>query len=51
MLALGGNDARGTWQQLEVLLAKWPAINKLTENTGPFIFGASRSGLRRIPLE
>jgi hypothetical protein len=51
MVALGGNDARGTWQQLEVLLTQWPAINKPTENTGPFIFSASRSGLRRVPLD
>ncbi len=51
MIALGGQDARGTWQQLEVLLTQWRAIEKVADADGPFIFSALRSGLRRIALD
>lgn len=50
MVALGGDDARGTWQQLEVLLTQWRAIEKVAGQPGPFICSATRSSLRSIAL-
>lgn len=51
MIALAGDDARGTWAQLEVLFTQWRAIERVAEDAGPFVFSVLRSGLRNIPLE
>lgn len=51
MVALAGKDARGTWQQLEVLMTQWRAIDKVAGEEGPFVYSASRSGLRAVPLD
>jgi len=51
MVALGGQDAHGTWHQLEVLLTQWRAIETVADDAGPFIYNALRSGLRRIALD
>ena len=44
MVALTGDEARGTWQQLEVLMRHWRAIEALATRPGPFIYTATRSG-------
>ena len=49
-VALAGDEARGTWAQLEVLLCRWRDIEALTEEPGPFIYSATRTRLRRVPL-
>jgi hypothetical protein len=50
MVALSGRDATTTWNQLEVLFSQWRAIEALADQDGPFIWAATRSGLRRVPL-
>lgn len=34
MVALGGRDARGTWDQLEIVMSQWRAIEQLTDRPG-----------------
>lgn len=46
MVALAASDAGGTWQQLEVLMSQWRAIEAKLEEAPPFIYSATRSGLR-----
>jgi hypothetical protein len=50
MVALSGRDAIGTWDQLEVVMSQWRAIERLFEQPGPFVYRASRSGLRAVSL-
>jgi hypothetical protein len=50
MVALAGREAVGTWAQLEVFMSQWRAIEALTSETGPFIYSATRTRLRPIPL-
>ena len=50
MVALSGRDATTTWNQLEVVFSQWRAIEALTERDGPFIYAATRSGLRAVAL-
>jgi len=50
MVALVSEDAKTIWNQLEVLLIQWLRIEALTEETGPFIYRASRSRLAAVPL-
>jgi hypothetical protein len=50
MVALAGKEAIGTWNQLEVLLSQWRAIEALIDTPGPFIYTATRTKLRSIDL-
>ena len=50
LVVLTGLDAGGTWGQLEVVLTQWRAIQALSQQDGPFIRAATRSGLRPVPL-
>lgn len=50
MVALAGDEARGTWQQLEVLMRHWRAIEALAGRRGPFIYTATRSTLKPVRL-
>jgi hypothetical protein len=51
MVALSGNEARGTWQQLEVLMRHWRAIEALATRPGPFVYTATRSALKAVDLD
>lgn len=51
MVALSSRDARSTWLQLEVVMSQWRAIEPLTDQDGPFIWKAFRSGLSKVALE
>jgi hypothetical protein len=51
MVALSGNEARGTWQQLEVLMRHWRAIEALATRPGPFVYTATGSALKAIALD
>jgi len=51
MVALSGAQAIGTWAQLEILLSNWRRIEDLLAEPGPFIYTATRSGIRRQPLQ
>ncbi len=50
MIALAGGDARGTWHQLEVMMCQWRAIEQCLEEPGPFIYSATRTTLRAVPV-
>ncbi len=51
MVVLAGNEARGTWQQLEILMRQWRAIEACLGQPGPFIFSATRSSFRAVTLD
>jgi hypothetical protein len=50
MVALAGPEAINTFNQLEALMCKWRQILRLIERSGPFIFVATRTTLRELPL-
>ena len=50
MVALAGEEARGTWQQLEILMRHWRDIEPLHEESGPLIVLATHTRLRRLDL-
>jgi hypothetical protein len=51
LVALSGEDARGTWAQLEIVMQRWRAIEQLREQPGPFIYTATRTSLKKVPLQ
>ncbi len=50
MVALGSQDARGTFDQLEVFMSRWRAIEGCLDEPGPFIYVATRTTFRRVEL-
>jgi hypothetical protein len=50
VVALASKDARTLWDQLEVLMAQWRAIEELHGLPGPFIYRASRTALTKVEL-
>jgi hypothetical protein len=48
MVALSSAEAKTTWAQLEVFMSQWRAIERLTQEPGPFIYSATRTTLRRV---
>ena len=50
MVALSGDEARGTWQQLEVLRRHWRASEVLATRPGPFVYTARRASLKAVDL-
>ena len=51
MIALSGQDARGTFDQLEIVMTQWRAIARLLVEPGPFIYTATRTSLKPVSLE
>jgi hypothetical protein len=51
MVALAGEEARGTWDQLEVVMCQWRAIERRLDEPGPFIYLATRTTLRPVDLK
>lgn len=51
MVVLAGVEARGTWQQLEVLMRQWRAIEASLGRPGPFIYSATRSSYKAVNLD
>ncbi len=51
MVVLAGDEARGTWQQLEILMRQWRAIEACLGQPGPFIYSATRSSFRVVTLD
>jgi PIN like domain len=51
MIALAGREARGVWTQLEVFMTQWRAIERTLDEDGPFIYSATRTTLRAVPLD
>jgi hypothetical protein len=50
MIALTGDDARSVFDQLEVVMCRWRDIERRLEESPPFIYAATRTRLRPIPL-
>ena len=51
MVALTGDDARTTWQQLEVIMSQWRQLEALAAEPGPFIWRVSRTSMSRVNLD
>jgi hypothetical protein len=51
MIALAGTEAVGTWDQAEILFSQWRAIERRLDESGPFIYAATRTGLRSVTLD
>lgn len=46
MVTLAAEEARGTWDQLEVLMCQWRVIaQRVVDQSGPFIYRATRTVL------
>jgi hypothetical protein len=50
MVNLAGDEAVGTFAQLEVLMCQWRRVTGLLAETGPFIYSLTRTKLRSIEL-
>lgn len=50
MVALVGKQAGSTWDQLDILMRRWERLEQLLTEPGPFIYSASKSVWRRVPL-
>jgi len=50
MIALSGKDSIGTWAQLNVLLHHWRRVELAYEEQAPFIYSATRTSFRVVPL-
>jgi hypothetical protein len=50
MVALHGDDARGTWAQLRIVLKHWSRIEELAATPGPFIHRATLNKISSIDL-
>ena len=50
LVVLSSADAGTVWAQLEVLMRQWRDIERLVNLPGPYIYRATRTRLRPIPL-
>jgi PIN like domain len=50
MVTIVGDEPRGTFAQLEILMSQWRRIEACLDEDGPFIYAASRTAFRSIPL-
>jgi hypothetical protein len=50
MINLAGDDAIGTFAQLETLMCQWRRVEALIEEKGPFIYSVTRTTFRQIEL-
>lgn len=50
-VTLSGKDAKGTWQQLEIVMRQWRRIEDATSQQGPFILRATATTLNPVPLD
>lgn len=50
MVVLAGADARGKFEQLEVVMCRWRDIERCLDEPGPFIYQASRTRFTPVDL-
>ena len=50
LVVFSSADAGTVWAQLEVLMRQWRGIERLVNIPGPYIYRATRTRLRPIPL-
>lgn len=51
LIALAGPGAQSTFAQLEILMCRWRDIVACLDQQGPFIYAATRTSFRPIPLD
>jgi PIN like domain len=51
MVVLSGQEARTTWEQLEIVMGQWRRIERCRDESGPFIYLATRTQLRQVELK
>jgi hypothetical protein len=51
MVSLVGPEAKSTFAQLEVFMCQWRRIAGCLDEQGPFIYAATRTSFRPIPLD
>jgi hypothetical protein len=51
MVALSSDDARSTFGQLEVVMCRWRDLERCMTEPGPFIYTATRTSFRRVPID
>lgn len=50
MVALSGDDATGTWNQLRLFMRWWPRIEETHTEVGPFIYLAGKSRFKPLDI-
>lgn len=50
MVTLASKDARTKFAQLEVVMCRWRGIEALLDQSGAFVYEATRTTLRSVPL-
>jgi hypothetical protein len=50
MVTLAGAEAVDTFSQLEAMMCNWRQIQRLLARSGPYIYIATRTRLRELPL-
>lgn len=50
MVTLAGDEAVTPFAQLEVVMCQWRRIEGLLAQAGPFIYSATRTSFRKVPL-
>jgi hypothetical protein len=50
LVALAGDEAVGVWNQLEVLMCRWRAIEALLVEPAPFVYRATRTTLKAVQI-
>jgi hypothetical protein len=51
LVAFTGDETSTVWGQLEAVMCRWRDIERCLDEQPPFIYAASRSRLRKIPLD
>jgi hypothetical protein len=50
MVTLSSDDAATPFTQLEVVMCQWRRIEAILAESGPFIYSATRTSFRKVPL-
>ncbi len=50
MLALNGEDAIHTWDQVAIVMKRWTRIETALATAGPFIYAVGKTSWRKVPL-
>jgi hypothetical protein len=48
MFAISSRDQLGIWDQLEIVMCQWRAMDAQAQHAGPFIYAMTRTTLRRV---
>lgn len=50
LVAISGPEGKGTWEQLEIVMTQWRAIEALHGLPGPWIYTVTRTSLKKLDL-